>query len=285
MNKYFIITNSSKDPDSKITKQIGDYLTERGCTCLKSMYMDKKEGSPYQYTNPDIVPEDIQCILVIGGDGTLIHAAKDLVYRNIPILGINFGKLGYLAEVESNNIISSMDKLINDEYHVEERMMLEGKLVRNNEVIKENIALNDIVINRSGSLSIIDFKINVNGQLLNQYRADGIIISTPTGTTGYNLSAGGPIAQPSANVIIVTPICAHTLNSRSIIFSQDAKIEIEILTDRNAKHNSKLVAFDGDFEMELFAHDRILVEKAKVYTKVIKLNAMSFLELLGKKMC
>lgn len=284
MKKYFIITNAKKDPDFKITNEIEDYLVERECTCLRSIYMPKKEKCGYQYTNPDLVPTDTECILVIGGDGTLIHAAKDLVYKGIPMLGINFGKLGYLAEVEKNNIVESLNKLVHNDYHVERRMMLSGKLIRGKKAVRKNIALNDIVINRSGSLCIINFIIKVNGQLLNQYNADGIIISTPTGTTGYNLSAGGPIAQPSANIIIVTPICAHTLNSRSIVFSGDAKIEIEISADRDDTDEEKILAFDGDNETELKAGDRILVEQAEVYTEIIKINEMSFLELLGKKM-
>ena len=285
MKNFFIVTNPDKDPDFCYTKKIEDYLKEKGCISSKSTYLIANEGSSYQYTDPRAVPSDAECILVIGGDGTLIHAAKDLLYNNLPLLGINFGKLGYLAEVEKNNIYESLDRLINDVYQVEKRMMLEGEIIRNEDVIVENVALNDIVINRSGSLSIIEFKISVNGQLLNKYRADGIIISTPTGTTGYNLSAGGPIAQPSSNVIIVTPICAHTLNSRSIVFSEDAKIEIEILAEKNPKNSEKLLAFDGDFETQLETCDKIMIEKAKVYTRIIKLNEMSFLELLGKKMC
>lgn len=285
MKKFFIITNALKDQGFEITNKIEKYLIDRNCVCSRSIYMPKKDNCEYQYTNPDLVSPDTECILIIGGDGTLIHAAKDLVDKSIPLLGINFGKLGYLAEVEKNNIDESLDKLINDDYDVERRMMLEGKLLRQGEVIVDNIALNDIVINRCGSLKIIDFKINVNGQLLNQYNADGIIISTPTGTTGYNLSAGGPIAQPSSNIIIVTPICAHTLNSRSIVFSESAKIEIEISNDKNKEDDGKIIAFDGDFEIKLKPNDKIIIEKAKLYTKIVKLNEMSFLELLGKKMC
>lgn len=285
MKKYFIITNAVKDPEFEITYKIETFLVERGCSCSRSIYMPQKENHRYRYTNPDAVPEDIQCILVIGGDGTLIHAAKDLCDRGIPLLGINFGKLGYLAEVEKNNIEASLEKLIQGDYHLEQRIMLSGKLIRAGRVIEENIALNDIVINRCGSLRIIDFIINVNGQLLNHYSADGIIISTPTGATGYNLSAGGPIAQPSANIILVTPICAHTLNSRSIVFSGDVKIEIEISTDKNHNEGGKILAFDGDNEIELKTYDKILIEKAETSTEIIKINAMSFLELLGKKMC
>ncbi|SHI94699.1 NAD(+)/NADH kinase [Parasporobacterium paucivorans] len=284
MNSFFVVTNPIKDPEFKITDQIEKYLKDRGASCTKSVFKTAQEHQNYDFINPDEVPEKIQCILVIGGDGTLIHAAKEMAAKGIPVLGINFGNLGYLAEVEKNNIGESLDRLLKDEYHIEQRMMLEGKILRNDSVIAENIALNDIVINRCGSLRIIGYKIYVNGQLLNQYNADGIIVSTPTGTTGYNLSAGGPIAQPTSSIIVVTPICAHTLNSRSIVFSEDVTIEIEIMQDKNLKQNRRILVFDGENDVILEDSDRVIITKADLSAKIIKLNKMSFLELLGKKM-
>lgn len=278
MNNFFIVTNPIKDPDFKITRQIEDYLTTKGASCRKGVFQIDLE------MDTSFLLDETQCVLVIGGDGTLIHTAKKMSNKGIPVLGINFGHLGYLAEVEQNNIGESLDRLLNDDYHVEQRMMIEGSIYRRGELIANNIALNDIVINRCGSLRIIGYRIYVNGQLLNQYNADGIIVSTPTGTTGYNLSAGGPIAQPTSNIIVVTPICAHTLNSRSIVFSEDVTIEIEIMPESNLKQSHRILVFDGENEMVLEENDRITIKKAAISTKIIKLKKMSFLEILGKKM-
>lgn len=278
MKSFFIITNSTKDPELKITGELEEYLKQKGCNFSTQVCENKAESEGYTYTNPEVVPKGVECVIVIGGDGTLLHAARDLVSKKLPMIGINSGKLGYLAEIERNAIETTVDRLISDTYQVESRMMLKGELVRDGKVIKTSIALNDIILSRSGSLRIADYKVCINGQFLNIYSADGIIVSTPTGATAYNLSAGGPIAQPSSNIIIMTPICAHTLNSRSIVFSEDAVIEIEMCKDKN------ILAYDGDLKLEMLVGDKIVISKSGLSTKIVKLSSMSFLELLRKKM-
>ena len=278
MKSFFIITNLSKDPELKITGELEKYLKKKGCKFSTQVCENKMETKGYTYTNPDTVPKGVECVIVIGGDGTLLHAARDLVSKKLPMIGINSGKLGYLAEIERNAIESTMERLINEAFQIETRMMLKGELVRDGEVIKTSIALNDIILSRSGSLRIADYKVCINGQFLNVYSADGIIVSTPTGATAYNLSAGGPIAQPSSSIMIMTPICAHTLNSRSIVFSEDAVIEIEMFKDKN------VLAFDGDLKIDMVVGDKIVISKSELSTKIIKLSSMSFLELLRKKM-
>ena len=197
---------------------------------------------------------------------------------------MNFGTLGYLAEVEKQNLIPALEKLMADEFQIEKRMMLDGTVFREKEKVEKDIALNDIVISRSGSLRVIDFKVYVNGEFLNLYSADGIIISTPTGSTAYNLSAGGPIVSPVASLIVVTPICPHTLNTRSMILSADDIITIEMCPDRNGKEEVRLVSFDGDNSMKVFVKDKIEIKKSEQYTEIIQLNKISFLEVLRRKM-
>lgn len=284
MRNFYIITNSYKDPDLKITGEVEECLKKNGCIFNTQISENIIEPDIHKYTDPESVPKGVECIIVVGGDGTLLHAARDLVSKKIPMIGINSGKLGFLAEVEKNNIDCTLEKLISDEYQVETRMMLKGQLIRKDKVLKESIALNDIIINRSGSLRIVDYKVCINGKFLAVYSADGIIVATPTGATAYNLSAGGPIAQPSSNIIIMTPICAHTLNSRSIVFAEDAQIELEICEDKNINKEYGFVAFDGDLRIELNAGDKIVISKSELSTKIIKLSSMSFLELLRKKM-
>ena len=177
MDKFYIITNSDKDKDFQITNEIVSYLKKNGKKCQVQQAERKLEGA-YHYTNPELIPEGTQCILVLGGDGTLLQAARDVVYRKIPMLGINLGTLGFLAEVDRQSIHAALDKLIADDYEIEERMMLTGTVWHGDKIIGQDIALNDIVIGREGPLRVVRFKNYVNDVYLNSYNADGIIIAT-----------------------------------------------------------------------------------------------------------
>ena len=283
MDKFYIITNSDKDKDFQITNEIVSYLKKNGKKCQVQQAERKLEGA-YHYTNPELIPEGTQCILVLGGDGTLLQAARDVVYRKIPMLGINLGTLGFLAEVNRQSIHAALDKLIADIYEVEERMMLSGTVYRNGEAIGEDIALNDIVISREGSLRVVRFKNFVNDEYLNSYNADGIIISTPTGSTGYSLSVGGPIVSPSGEMTIMTPIAPHTLNTRSIVFPAEDVITVEMGEGRHNDCEKGLASFDGDSEIPMITGDRIVIRKAEVKTRILKLNHLSFVEVLRQKM-
>lgn len=238
----------------------------------------------YHYTNPELIPEGTQCILVLGGDGTLLQAARDVVYRKIPMLGINLGTLGFLAEVDRQSIHAALDKLIADDYEIEERMMLTGTVWHGDKIIGQDIALNDIVIGREGPLRVVRFKNYVNDVYLNSYNADGIIIATPTGSTGYSLSCGGPIVSPNAAMTLMTPIAPHTLNTRSIIFPEEDVITVELGEGRRQVQEQGLASFDGDTEIPIVTGDRIVIQKASASVKILKLNHLSFVEVLRQKM-
>lgn len=283
MNRFYIITNRGKDVHNEVSNRIKEYLESHGKTCSLSVVSRSENGS-YRYTDAKLIPEDIQCILVIGGDGTLIQAARDLSELNIPLIGVNFGTLGYLTEVEKDNLYPCLDQLMADEYEIEERMMLEGSVIRQGNTIATMIALNDVVFSRSGALRVIDFKIYLNGVFLNFYSADGIIISTPTGSTGYNMSAGGPIVSPDAKLMLLTPICPHTLNNRSIILSEGDRITLEFCKDRSGCCDDRLVSFDGDNSVKAVVGDTVEIRRSERYTKTIRLNKISFLEVLRNKM-
>ena len=283
MDRFYIIPNSAKDPELTFSNMIIDYLEEHGARCHVQKITEKMEG-PYHYTDPDGIPEDTQCIIVLGGDGTLLQAARDVVHLDIPLLGINLGTLGFLAEVDKNSVYPALDRLLTDDYELEERMMLEGKIYRGDELVGKDIALNDIVIGREGHLRVIRFKNYVNDSYMNSYNADGIIISTPTGSTGYNMSAGGPIVDPKASMILITPINAHNLNSRSIVIGAEDEGMIEIGERRSQKDETVEVSFDGDNAVGLEVGDKFLIRKADSTTRICKLNNMSFLEILRKKM-
>ena len=226
MDSFYIITNILKDKDYAVTEKICNYIMQKG----KKWTLAKKDEEGHIL--PGTVPSDAECGLVLGGDGTLIRAIRDLEGEELPLLGINLGTLGYLAEVELKDYQYAIDRLCGEEHAaIELRMMLEG--VAGDE--KKDLAVNDIVLTREGNIRIVQFNVYVNGTLLNTYLADGVIISTPTGSTGYNLSAGGPVVEPTASIIVITPICSHALNTSSVVLSAEDVIEVEVCPGRYGK--------------------------------------------------
>lgn len=284
MNKFYIITNHHKDEELIMTKTIQDYLLANGKECIIQEKTSKKQSDNYIFTDAKLIPDGVECIMVLGGDGTLIQAARDVADKCIPLLGVNLGTLGYLAEIEKQNIFPALDKLINNDYVIEKRLMLKGEVYKNGESVLKNRALNDIVINRDGNLRIIDYDIFVNGEYLVSYSADGIIISTPTGSTGYNLSAGGPIVDPKADILTLTPICSHTLNSKSIVLSASDKVVVKIGPGRKIENEAAVATFDGDTRVSMVTGDYIEITKSTKRTQIIKLSKISFLEALRNKM-
>lgn len=267
MKKFYIITNDSKDQDYEVTEQIRAYIVEKGGVCILA-------------SDEPVPPEDVDCVLALGGDGTLLQAARELIDYEVPLLGINMGTLGYLTEIEVQHVEEALDKLFADKYMLEERMMISGTA----EDGTKELALNDIVVSRYSSVKLLHFNIYINGELLNTYQADGVIISTPTGSTAYNLSAGGPILEPTASMFVITPICSHALNTRSIVFSSEDTIEIEITHGRNQMVEEAAVTFDGTEIIKLVTGQRIVIEQAPETTRLAVLSKVSFLETLRSKM-
>lgn len=283
MDSFYIITNKDKDPGFQTTRFVKEYLEKRGkkCTIRENMV---EGGGNYKYTDAAGIPDDVDCVLVLGGDGTLLQASRDLTERDLPLLGINMGTLGYLAEVDRKGIEPALERLLAGEYQIVSRMMISGEVYHQGKKVMEDLALNDIVIGRYGRLRIIDFKIYVNGEYLNRYSADAMVISTPTGSTGYSLSAGGPIVSPEASMLLMTPVAPHTLNTRSIILPDDAEITVEMLPGHSRSGDDAEVTFDGDTSVRLTCTDKVVIRKAVKKTRLIKINQISFLEVLRTKM-
>ena len=282
MDHFYVITNPAKDADLKVTHFIRDYLIKRGKTCVIDTGGDNKRQEGY--TDQSRVDTKTECIIVLGGDGTLLQAAADLADMDIPFLGINLGTLGFLAEVNVSETEAALNRLIQNKYEIEKRMMLCGSGPINTFRQEEARALNDIVITRKGSLQIINFNIYVNGQFLHRYHADGVIVATPTGSTGYSLSAGGPVVEPRANLILVSPVCPHSMQSRSIVLSSEDVVMIELEAGREENGREVEAIFDGSHKIPLEAGDRVEIRRSRKTTGIIKLSQMSFLEALHKKM-
>lgn len=274
MKRFYLITNEVKDPQGGITQKIISYLENHGASAV----CVKNEKQMLMYFGG----QGTDCALVLGGDGTMLRAARNMMDSDIPLVGINLGTLGYLAEVESAHVEEALDKLLQDDFIRENRMMLSGR-VEKQEKTQEDYALNDIVISRCGSLQILTFHIYVNGQFLTTYCADGMIVATPTGSTAYNLSAGGPIVRPGAKMILLTPICPHTLNTRSIVFAPEDEIAIEIPRGKDGGLQRMEASFDGSQKITLQTGDRIVVRRADKTIGILKLNTESFLAVLHKK--
>ena len=274
MKHFIIIVNRQKDKELTLTTKIINYIKEHGGTCKNYDVAPECEE----------VPKDTECVLVLGGDGTLIRAASKLVTCGLPLIGVNLGTLGYLCELEEKNIFEAVDLLMADEYVLEERMLLTGHGVMHGESTTEQLALNEVTIHRAGTLSILSLIVYVNGKYLHTFHGDGIIISTPTGSTGYNMSAGGPIVDPKAQMLVLTPINAHNLNARSIVISAEDEVTIELGSRRPKKDDAALVSFDGDAMANLEVGDRFIIKRAKTTAKICKLSGESFLEILRKKM-
>lgn len=284
MRHFFIIANETKDPGFIYCKKIEKQILEKCPEATVKLQM-KNPKLNQDYMDKDWIPEDTECILVLGGDGTLLQAARETIELDIPLLGINLGTLGYLAEVEKEKIENAIDQLLEDRYSIEERMMLHGTITKKDgsQTVIDH-ALNDVVLTRAADFQVIGYDIYVNDQFLNSYLADGMIVATPTGSTGYNLSAGGPIVKPSAKTLLLTPVCPHTMNSRSIILSPDDVIDIVIADHKPDLEQNCKVCFDGSDPVSLANGDRIQVHRSVKVTRIIKLQQESFLKVLHQKM-
>lgn len=280
MKKFFIITNEHKDVNLAVTNAITDYIITKGGSCVH--YVSTKSGwSERNLRRFEANDVDADCIVVLGGDGTLVRAARDMAGVGIPLIGVNLGTLGYLCELERSTVFGAIDRLFEDKYELEKRMLIEGTSRENDTA---TLALNDIVIHRCGMPQIVNLTISVNGEFLANYNADGIIISTPTGSTGYSMSAGGPIVDPKADLIVITPINPHSAVAKSIVVGSDAEIEVMLAKRRQEEDEEAEVSFDGDRFVHMKVGDSIHIRKADVCAKILKLNQLSFLQILRKKM-
>ena len=277
MNNFFIIANKQKDINLEITEQIRHHISRLGAVCNIYDQYDRDVSSID-------IPEGTQCILVIGGDGTILAAARMLVGSNIPLLGINLGTLGFLADVNLADLSKTLDLLLQDQYQVENRIMLTAEVYKQGEKAATYIALNDFNINRFGASRVIGLKVGINGSVIDRYRADGVIVCTPTGSTGYNLSAGGPIINPTCKNFVITPICPHSLTARSIVLAKEDIVTVEVEQIRSNIKEEAIISFDGREGLSLFPGDQVKIYKSQEVTPFIKATEVSCVQILKEKL-
>ena len=281
MKRVLIYTNEHKDPDGAYTKRVMDYFSKKGVA--SDIIISDIKRTEDKDAEIDQGRTDYDCIIVLGGDGTVLQAAREAWRLDIPIVGVNLGNLGFLTEIETSEMEASFERLMVGDFYTEKRMMLRGEVIRADGEKILGRSLNDIVISRYGGMNLIVLPVYVNGQFLHEYRGDGIIVTTPTGSSGYNLSAGGPIVEPSSDVMVLTSICSHSLNHASIILSADDQIEVRLPDDSRLDRQIEL-SFDGSHRVLIGNGDIVRIRKSEKHTRFIKLNDMNFLETLHKKL-
>ncbi len=275
MNSFLILANTDKDVNLELSHKIAGYLSQHGAGAV--IISDKSTHYDGNYIREEYL-RGVEAAIVLGGDGTMLRAVHSLGDHGIPLLGINLGTLGFLTEVEESNVPRALDRLLQDDFMVEQRMMIEGR-------VKNHVyhAFNDVVITRAGFSRIIGLNVYVNDQLLDTYEADGVIVATPTGSTGYNLSAGGPIVSPKSKVIVVTPISPHSLTAKSVVFDSSDRIRIEIVKKRKTQDTEAIVSFDGGNSMELAAGDDVTAVLSARNVRLIKMYDVNFYTVLRDK--
>lgn len=280
MMNIAVLVNRTKDFNLTVTRKLVNWLIERNCNVILERDIAGElnlEGLGY---NEEDIFKSSDYLVVLGGDGTILNVTRRQIPFIKPILGINFGHLGFITEVEKEFMFDALSKLLNYDFKIERRMMLKAQIYREEQLIKELYSLNDICITKGTLSRIIELDTFIDDKVMETYRGDGLIVSTPTGSTAYSLSAGGPIVYPELDIIVVTPICPHSLNSRSIIIGSNKTLEINIVS---ANEGVCLTA-DGQLGLELERGDRVLITKAPYNAEFIKLYNRSFFEVLQKKL-
>ena len=269
MLKIGIIANRDKDEDFKYTRILIDSIKNNGASAFYSDEVAVQTGSEALNLSENELAGLSDIMICLGGDGTFLKVARSIVGINKPLLGVNLGRLGFLADVDKNDIDSAVKQLVAGDYRIDERMMLETTIIRENKAIAKGIVLNDVVVSRGAISRIIHLKTYINDSFMDLYPGDGLIISTPTGSTAYSLSAGGPLVEPDVDLIIATPICPHLLYSRSFITTGDRVVKVVV--DENYQYEA-MVTVDGQVGYEVIGGDVIVTKKSQQRFPMIRLN-------------
>jgi len=275
-----LFPNTKKQSVGSVFGWMVQYFKDRGVRVLLSEDTAQKMGYINLGCNLETMIKEITLGITLGGDGTLLNTAREIASAGIPICGINMGQLGFLTEVELPDLVPAMEKLINAEYQIDERLMLDAIIVRQGTPIHISSALNDVVISKSGVSRMIKLKLYVDDDLTANYAADGLIIATATGSTGYSLSAGGPIINPKLKVIVLTPICPHTLHAKSLVVSEEEEIKVTMVLNQD----DAVLTIDGQKVYNLLPDDVVLIKRASFRAKFIKFNGRSYYETLRTKL-
>jgi NAD+ kinase len=262
-----------------------EWLDARGIVLLGDSSVDcarveQQTGRAIETRARVELAEQVDLLIVLGGDGTMIGTARLIGDKDMPVLGINYGSLGYLAEFRIEEMFPALESILAGNYRLDRRVMLAVELFRGEERLMHNRVLNDVVINKSALARIIELEVFFNGLFVNSFRADGLIVSTPTGSTAYNLSAGGPVIYPSMNAVVITPICPFTLSNRPIVVPDDASIELRLKTEKE----EVALTLDGQIGFPLKMDDRVLIHKSRTTFNIVQPMNRNYFDVLRDKL-
>lgn len=282
MNRFGLVVNLNKKGARLLVRQIVDRLTGRGCSVLIA------EDSAADLELPEFgVPKShlyelAECIIVFGGDGTLLGTARQVAAAGTgtPIIGINLGHMGFLTEIDVPEALPCLDLLLDGKYYIEERMMLQAQVYRQDKLVEQLVCLNDAVITNGAFARIIHLEAYVNDEYINTYSSDGLIVASPTGSTAYSLSAGGPLATPDLELMLITPICPHALWARSLLVGPDSIVKVKVLNSQG----EVMLTMDGQHGFNLCQHDQVLVSRFPQKARLVRLRERGFFEVLRKKL-
>jgi NAD+ kinase len=280
IKKIGIVSKPKKAEIREIVPGLVEWLRERGI----EVSIDKETGSILESSEKCLtrneLPGKVDLLVVLGGDGTLLAAARALYRREVPIFAVNLGDLGFLTVITRDELYSALEGVLAGNYRSERRVQIEGELVRADEVLSTFRALNDVVLNKGAIARIQDFEVYADGEFISNYKSDGLIVSTPTGSTAYSLAAGGPVVSPSVEAFIITPICAHTLTNRPLVLRDSANIEIVVKSQREAAY----LTVDGQVGIATHSEDIIRVRKSDSYVELIQPPQRNYYEILRQKL-
>lgn len=275
-----IIYKHHHDPAKKEAEKLGAWFKKRDIRVI-SEEMDAKGPANGTFKESSAIPTDVNWVVILGGDGTLLGAARRVGRYGVPMLGVNLGGLGFLTCIPLDRLYPVVETMIQDGLDVETRVMLETKVLRGGSEVIQFQVLNDVVINKSTLARIIDLDVTINDNFLTTFRADGLIISTPTGSTAYNLSAGGPILYPTSESFVLTPICPFTLTNRPIIVPDKAVIDIKLGKE---SEETVVLTFDGQVGFDLHHEDLVTIRKSDEKITLFKSPDHSYFEILRTKL-
>jgi NAD+ kinase len=275
-----IISKPRKTEIREIVPPLVEWLQKR----QMEVYFDKETGSILESAGKTLtrneLPGKVDLLIVLGGDGTLLAAARSLHPHSVPIFAVNLGGLGFLTVITQEELYTSLEQVLAGHYTSERRVQIEGELIRADEVLSTFRALNDVVLNKGAIARIQDFEVYVDGMFISNYKADGLIVCTPTGSTAYSLAAGGPVVTPCVEAFIVTPICAHTLGNRPLVVPDTVTIEIIVKSQREAAY----LTVDGQVGIATHSEDIVRVRKSASYVEVIQSPHINYFEILRQRL-
>lgn len=256
------------------------FLSDRNINILiEEATAQQSDIRSYTTVHINAIGAQADLAVVVGGDGTMLSVARALVDYRVPLVGINRGRFGFLTDLTSDSMLDGVSKILAGEFNTEQRILLAANIVREGKVISQGYAMNDVVVNKSGLSRLIELEVHIDGQFVHRQRSDGLILATPTGTTAYALSAGGPILHPTLDAIALVPICPHTLSNRPIAINSASKVEVTLVQAKDAG-----VHFDGQLQLSLLPGDKVQVQRAAKTVALLHPEGHSHYDMMREKL-